>query len=209
MAQSKILIVGGGSKFGAKLATTAKEYGDEVHIVTGNEEAEADRVIHVNWHHVSTGDVIPKIDRDYDVVLFNQNGGGSPNDIIKETVQLEHWNRAFFNNVQLSYYIAQHMEVNKFQEVKANSKIVWMLSPVLHPSARTDDFALGGYAADKAYSYHMMKSFSTQKSKHYYGLAPKHFGNSPMIGATMYATIMKLTPDLSGKILNEHGEPWS
>lgn len=203
MAQSKILIVGGGSKFGAQLATTAKEYGDEVHVITGNTDIEADRVIPVNWHHVSTGDVIPKIDKDYDVVVFNQNGGGSPNDIVKENVQLEHWNRAFFNNVQLSYYIAQYIEVTE------NSKIVWMLSPVLHPSARTDGFILGGYAADKAYSYHMMKSFSTQKSKNYYGLAPKHFGNSPFFAPVMYETIMKLTSDRSGKLLNETGEPWS
>tara|TARA_B110000483_G_scaffold22685_1_gene26191 strand:+ start:427 stop:1026 length:600 start_codon:yes stop_codon:yes gene_type:complete len=199
MAQSKILIVGGGSKFGMLLALEAKQYGDEVHIVTGTEDAVADRVIHVDWNHVSTGDVMPKIDKDYDVVLFNQNGGGSPNDIVQENVQLEHWNRAFFNNVQLPYYIAQHIEV------KENAKIVWMLSPVFHPRLRSDEFMFGGYAADKAYSYHMMKSFATQKSKNYYGLAPKHFGN----GITMYETIMNLTPDRSGKMLNEHGELWS
>lgn len=206
MARPKALIVGGGSKFGAAFSELASaDY--EVHVITGS-NCDADRVIKVDWHFVELKDILPHIDKDYDLILFNQNGGGSPNGVEDQhayknyTQPLEFWNRGFFNNVQLSYYIVRHMDL------KSSMKICWMLTPLFHPSMREYGQMYGGYGGDKAYNFHIMKTFSYYNDASFYGIVPKHFGDEDQFSLTIYNVIKKLTKDFSGMLIDEKGDIW-
>lgn len=206
MARPKALIVGGGSKFGeafAKLASS--DY--EVHVVTGS-QSEADRVINIDWNTVNVDDILSEIDKSYDLILFNQNGGGSPNGVDNEsayynyTQPLEHWNRGFFNNVQLPYYILRHCQLLR------GNKICWMLTPLMSLQLRDFGKIYGGYAADKSYNSHMVKSFSYYSDASFYGMVPKHFGDSDQFSTRMYDVIKNLDLDLSGNMIDENGDIW-
>ncbi len=207
MAQPKALIVGGGSKFGEAFSELASaDY--EVHVITGS-DSDADRTIKVDWNHVGIDDVLPRIDKSYDLVLFNQNGGGSPNGVegehsfLNHTQPLEFWNRGFFNNVQLSYYITRHLDL------KDSDKICWMLTPLFHPTLREYGKMYGGYAGDKAYNFHMMKSFSYYSDASFYGIVPRHFDETDQFSLAIYDVIKNLEPKLSGQLIDEEGNVWN
>lgn len=208
MARPKALIVGGGSKFGEAFSQIASnDY--EIHVVTGS-SSDADKVIQVNWNECKIDDVIPHLDQDYDIILFNQNGGGAPNEVrvngegaySKFEQPIEWWNQAYFNNVQLSYYIVKHLDLRK------GMKICWMLSPLLHYDNRYDGRPYGGYAGDKAYNAHIMKTFSFYNDASFYGIIPKHFGEIDLdfSACKIYDVIIKLKPELSGKFIDENGK---
>ena len=207
MAQSKALIVGGGSKFGEAFAELASaDY--EVHVITGS-DSDADRVIKVDWHFVELDDIVPKLDKEYDLVLFNQNGGGSPNGVEGQhayhdyTQPLVAWNRGFFNNVQLSYYIVRHLDLT------IGNKIFWMLSPLFHPSLREHGQMYGGYAADKSYNMHIMKTFAYYNDASFYGLVPRHFGEADQFSLQIYKVTQNVDLHLSGQLINENGDIWN
>jgi hypothetical protein len=207
MAQRKVLIVGGGSKFGESLADLySSDY--EVHVITGS-DSDMDRVIKVDWNHCKIDDVIPYIDDDYDVVVFNQNGGGAPNGVEGEHAYFDYvqpqewWNQAFFNNVQLSYYIVKKLRLS------LGMKICWMLSPMFHHDYREFGQPYGGYGGDKAYNMHIMKTFSFYNDASFYGLVPRHFDGSDQFALQIYKVIQNLDLHLSGQLIDEKGDIWT
>tara|TARA_A100001035_G_scaffold89769_2_gene69996 strand:- start:3833 stop:4447 length:615 start_codon:yes stop_codon:yes gene_type:complete len=201
----KALIVGGGSRFGEEFTKLAKQ-DYEVHVITGSNYSDADRVIKVDWHFVELDDILPKIDKEYDLILFNQNGGGSPNgdSYSKETQNIWHWNRGFFNNVQLPYYILRHCELKK------GNKVAWMLTPIMTMKMRHWAREWGGYAADKTYSAHIMKSFAYENEASFYGFVPKSYGDMlDLFAETIYNLIRELKPERSGELITETGETFT
>jgi len=203
----KVLIVGGGSKFGESLADLYSS-DNEVHVVTGN-DSDAHRVTKVNWHECKLQDVIPHLDNMYDIVIFNQNGGGAPNRNDGENAYtdfdqpIEWWNQSFFNNVQLPYYIIKHLEL------RTGMKICWMLSPLMKFSSREYGMAYGGYAGDKSYNGHIMKTFSYYNDASFYGIVPKHFDDSDQFSLQIYNVINNLDLHLSGNMIDENGDIWN
>lgn len=203
MARSKALIVGGGSKFGEALAELASsDY--EVHVITGS-DSDAEKVIKVEWHSCTLDDVIPYIDKDYDLIVFNQNGGGGPNDGAFDdyTHPIEHWNQANFTDMQLPYYILKHIKL------KESMNVCWMLTPAACDiRLRKHIPQYGGYAGLKANNYHLMFSFAEKCKGNYYGFVPTHFGEEgvDLFALMMYNVIRNLEPEKSGKLINEHGE---
>ena len=204
MTQFKALVVGGGSKFGEALADLmSNDY--EVHVVTGSDTV-ADRVIKVVWHSCTLDDVIPKIDRDYDLIIFNQNSGGGPNDHAFDlyTKPIEHWNQANFTDMQLPYYIVRNMKL------KEDTKICWMLtSAAVDIRLRKGIPQYGGYAGLKANNYHLMYSFAHKCISNFYGLMPRnHYEEKDvdLFALKMYSVICNLKPEHSGGIIDEYGE---
>jgi NAD(P)-dependent dehydrogenase (short-subunit alcohol dehydrogenase family) len=203
MEHPKALIVGGGSKFGEALAELASsEY--EVHVISGS-NTDADRVINIEWHSCTLDDILPHIDQDYDLILFNQNGAGGPNEgAFDDYVHpIEHWNQANFTDVQLPYYILRHINP------KTSMKVCWMLTPsACDIRLRKYTPQWGGYCSAKASNFHLMYTFADRCEGNYYGLIPTHFGEEgiDLFASMMYNVIRNLEPEQSGKLINEHGE---
>ena len=172
----KSLLLGCGSKWGAEFTKCLVNNGYTVDLVTqtGLKYPNVNNII-INWQELDREKIetlIPK--EEYDLVFFNQNSKGSVNDfwLVEGNVLPENmWNKNYFIDCQLPYYIVHHLgSVTKFE-----TKFGWMMTGLI--TGRDENlFKHAGYACNKASNLHIMRGFSKSRRKGiYFAINPSWF----------------------------------
>lgn len=206
----KSLLLGCGSKWGAEFTKCLVKHGYTVDLMTktGMNYPNVNNII-VDWNDLNSQnikDIVPL--KDYDLVFFNQNSGGSVNDYwLKEgNVLPEHsWNKNYWIDCQLPYYIVHHLS----SVTKDSSKFGWMLTGLI--TGRDENlFQYAGYACSKASNLHIMRGFSRYRKETFFAINPWWFplDEYEQDANQILKVIEELTSKDSGKSFNKDGSEW-
>ena len=209
----KILLVGAGSKWGSLFTKYLAEQGCIIDLVTGT-GVDYDNVINhkVNWNTLSLQDldvIAANLSQDsYDLIFFNQNSGGGPNDQYFSPgldASLEGWSKSFWLDCQMPYYLIKKLKT----KINETTRIGWMLTGLIN-SEQSEQWKYGGYASAKTTNLHLMRSFSQYNTGIYFCLQPIWFppGEEIKDCIMIYDTIKNLTVDDNGRIIMKDGSDW-
>lgn len=133
--KKKILIFGGGSKFGLELAKSFASLNHEVSIVTSAGSSETNFKTHVvDWSKLD----ITRVEKlctsfaEFDIVIFNQNYSTINNleDIsipkLEMWKKLKQWQQGLYINCHLPLQICNSLYVNN--KINDKTKVLWILS---------------------------------------------------------------------------------
>lgn len=208
----KALIIGGGSKWGAVFTRyLAKSY--EVDLITGSDfKCKNVRVHKVDWFGLNPENVTTicnGLDTEhYDLIFFNQNTGGGPNDISYEPgnpFPLDHWNFQFWINCQLPYTIIHHLT----DKISNKTKIGWMMTGLIDGKER-ELWKFAGYAAVKSTNLHIMRGFADRHPGIFFALNPLWFPEDRFEedAIAVIDAIEHLNAADNGKGINKDGTEW-
>ena len=190
MESPKALLVGCGHGVGLELSKhLAKDY--EITQMSGN------------WDTRGMDSVDNAAD-DFDLIVFNQNGGPLPNNIVDGIIDVNHWNQTLFTNHQLPYYI--------MQKQTKSPKVIMIVTGFVRVNEDYPD-QLKGYADQfrlyiglKLMNMELMKMFSLHKDGIYCCLAPSfHKKTIDTMALEMYNTIMTVDESYNRKLIDETG----
>lgn len=203
------LIFGGGSKWGKSFTRELLRRGYSIDLVTSNPLSDVNNII-VDWNNLNQDDIKRLIDRDknYDLIFFNHNNGGIPNDHFLKPgneIDLNSWNYNAWIGYQLPYSVIQHLS----KTINENTKIGFMLTGMIVSSQR-EMFQYAGYATTKSALLHLLRGFSCYFPGTFFGINPDWFpedlyDNDALLIAD---TIERLTKEDSGKTFKKDGSFW-
>ena len=207
------LIVGGGSKWGAVFTRhLAKQY--SIDLITGSDfKCKNVKTHKVNWYELNPPDIeniCENLDKEkYDLIFFNQNTGGGPNDVSFEPdnkYPLDHWYFQFWINCQLPYTIVHNLQ----DKINDNTKIGWMMTGLIDGKER-ELWKFAGYAATKSTNLHIMRGFADRHPGIFFAMNPLWFPEDRFQEDAIAITeaIEKLQPEDNGKALNKDGTIWN
>lgn len=209
----KILLVGTGSKWGSIFTKYLTEQGCMIDLVTGTGLDYNNVVNHkVDWNTLSMSDldtIAANLSHEtYDLIFFNQNSGGGPNDKYFSPgldVSLEGWSKNFWLDCQMPYYLIKKLK----PKIKETTKIGWMLTGLIN-SIDSDQWKYGGYASAKTTNLHLMRSFSQYNIGIYFCLQPIWFPPGEEINdcEAIYNTMINLSSVDNGRIIMKDGLDW-
>jgi hypothetical protein len=155
------LLVGCGSKWGASFTENLADNGYQIDLITGSNFSYPNvNTIKIDWFGLN----VPKIkellsnSKKYDLIFFNQNSGGAPNDHYLKPyndLDLDQWNFHNWINCQLPYVIIKHLTPS----IGSSTKIGWMMTGLI-AGHDVDKFQYAGYACVKSSNLHIMRGFS-------------------------------------------------
>ena len=201
------LLVGCGSKWGASFTKHLSQNGYQIDLLTGsNFEYPNVNTVHLNWFELTVDKVkelVPK--KHYDLIFFNQNSSGSPNDHYLKPgndLDISQWNYHNWINVQLPYYIVKHLATT-------TTKVGWMLTGLI-TGHDANMFQYAGYITLKSSNLHIMRGFSQLHPGVFFAINP---GWLPLQDYDKDALQIKnviesLTTNDSGKSFNKDGSVW-
>lgn len=209
------LILGGGSKWGASLTKTLSQQGYFIDLITSNGIIDANIQNHkVDWNTITISDcdhIIDNLDdKKYDIIFFNQNSGGGPNDIAYVpggmNFPIEHWNRANWINSQITYYFIRRL-ANK---IGTHTKIGWMLTGLID-GKDPEMWKYAGYASVKSTNVHIMRGFAKYHHGIFFAIQPSWFPEEDFEkdANSILNTIQGLSIKDTGSIFTKEGENWS
>ena len=209
-----VLLVGAGSKWGALFTEYLCSQGCNVDLITGTGIDNSNVTNHkVNWNSLSLSDIdvlTANLSKDrYDLIFFNQNSGGGPNDKYfspEFTASLEGWTKNFWLDCQMPYYLIKKLH----SKISENTKIGWMLTGLIN-SEQSEQWKYGGYASAKTANLHLMRSFSQYNVGIYFCLQPIWFPPGEELDdcKRIYDVIKNLTPEDNSRILMKDGSEWN
>lgn len=206
----KSLLLGCGSKWGAEFTRVLADNNYIIDLVgkTGVEHDNVSNIL-IDWHTITLDnlkEIIPI--KQYDLIFFNQNSGGSVNDHWLKNgniIPLDSWNKNYWIDTQIPYYIIHHLS-STFNE---QTKIGWMLTGLIQGSDK-NYFQYAGYACSKASNLHIMRGFSQFMQGIFFAINPWWF---PLDQYNKDAKdILKIIESLSsidsGNSFNKDGSKW-
>lgn len=208
------LLFGGGSKWGATLTKTLTNNKYHVDLISSSniENSNVD-VYSIDWNDCSEQKLNHIIDslktKKYDLIFFNQNSGGGPNDEFfspGRDFPLEYWNSAFWVNSQLTYYAIKRLN----DKITNDTKIGWMLTGLI--TGKDPDFwKFAGYASVKSTNLHMMRAFAKYHPGIFFCIQPIWFpqGEEEKDANDILHTIENLNLADSGYVFNKDGSKWA
>jgi nucleoside-diphosphate-sugar epimerase len=188
MTKNRVLIIGGGSKFGKKTSLGLLEEGYEVDIITSTGSPHKDiKFSRVNWeslNHYLAVEALKKFKdgEPYTEIIFNQNAGSSgfaENYGIMTPQEHAEWSQHFFNNVQLIDIVIKELK----GRIIPSTKIIGLVSGIIQSIKEVNPIngkneilaeRFGGYAGMKAYIYYMMQGYNKFATGNYITVNPGH-----------------------------------
>jgi len=209
----KALIVGAGSKWGAVFTRyLAKEY--EIDLITGSDfKCKNVKTHKVDWFGLNPPDIekiCQNLDAEhYDLVFFNQNTGGGPNDVYfnpGNPFPLDHWYFQFWINCQLPYLIIHNIT----DKISSNTKIGWMMTGLIDGKER-EFWTYAGYASVKSTNLHIMRGFADRHPGIFFVLNPSWFPEERFKedAIAISEAIEKLTQEDNGIAIHKDGTIWN
>jgi hypothetical protein len=209
----KVLLVGAGSKWGKLFTEYLCDRDCNIDLITSTGVDNNNVTNHkVDWNRLNLSDLdylIANLSNDtYDLIFFNQNSGGGPNDKYFAPgldASLEGWTRNFWIDCQLPYYLIKKLQ----PKITINTKIGWMLTGLIN-SVQEEQWKYGGYASSKTTNLHLMRSFSQYNVGIYFCLQPIWFppGEEIKDCECIFKTIENITSQDNGKVFLKQGEEW-
>lgn len=209
----RVLLVGGGSKWGRLFTGYLSDQGCSIDLITSTGVNSNNVINHkVDWNTLSLSDldtIVANLSNDtYDLIFFNQNSGGGPNDRYFAPgldASLEGWNKSFWVDCQLPYYLIKKLE----SKITKQTKIGWMLTGLIN-SEQSEQWKYGGYASAKTANLHLMRSFSQYNTGIYFCVQPIWFPPGEELDdcKRIYDVIKNLTPEDNSRILMKDGSEW-
>lgn len=208
-----VLLVGAGSKWGALFTEYLCSQGCQIDLITGTGIDNRNVINHkVDWNSLSLSDIdvlTANLSKDYyDLIFFNQNSGGGPNDRYFAPgldASLETWNKSFWLDCQLPYYLIKKLQ----SKITEQTKIGWMLTGLIN-SVEEEQWKYGGYASAKTTNLHIMRSFSQYNAGIYFCLQPIWFpsGEEIIDCKNIFKVIKNITNNDNGKIFLKNNQEW-
>lgn len=156
-----------------------------------------------DWRDVGMN-IVTTADDDFDLIVFNQNGGSLPNNLKDGIINIDDWNQTLFTNHQLIYYLTVKQ--------KKPLKVICVVTGFIrvtndsHPQLKeiADDYRT--YTGLKMMNIELMKMFSRFKEGTYCCIAHS-FSKKDIdtLGEEMYNTIMSIDESYNRKICDETG----
>lgn len=209
----KVLLVGAGSKWGRLFTEYLCNKECKIDLITSTGIDNVRVTNHkVNWHSLSIEDldIISSnlSQNEYDLIFFNQNSGGGPNDIYfsqNADIPLEAWTKHFWLDCQMPYYLIKKLKT----KITNRTKIGWMLTGLIN-SVESQQWKYGGYASSKTTNLHLMRSFSQYNTGIYFCLQPIWFppGEELKDCEKIYNTITNLSTADNSRIIMKDGSDW-
>jgi len=205
------LILGGGSKWGQHFTQHILAQGHSVDLVTSSETEQANN-IKVDWRQLTLEELevalTPLKGKQYDIIFFNQNSGGAPNDVWFEptnTFPLQAWSQSLWIDCQVPYYVIKLLT----NSIHQDTKIGWMLTGLID-GREQDKWRYAGYASNKSSNVHIMRGFSQYHPGIFFCINPSWFppGQEQKDAEQIFSIIKNLTKDSNGKVLNKDGREW-
>lgn len=211
---NNILLVGAGSKWGKIFTEYLVTQGCKVDLITSTGiDSENINNHKINWNTFSMSDldsIVNKLSIDtYDLIFFNQNSGGGPNDEYFSPnldVSLEGWSRNLWIDCQMPYYLIKKLKT----KITETTRIGWMLTGLIN-SEQSEQWKYGGYASAKTTNLHLMRSFSQYNTGIYFGLQPIWFppGEESKDCKDIYKMLIRLSSKDNGRIIMKDGTDWN
>lgn len=208
-----VLLFGAGSKWGAHFTRYLADHDCKIDLVTSsNFQYNNVSTYHINWHTVNLNDLKNLLsslpEKKYDLIFFNQNGGGGPNDKFysKEfTIDQDRWNKSYWVDVQLPYYVIKNLT----NSISEKTKIGWMLTGLIN-GIESKHWKYAGYAGAKTTNLHIMRGFSQFHPGIFFCLNPIWFPPDTIDAdcLSIYSVINSLVPGDTGKVFTKDGIEW-
>jgi len=183
----EILIIGGGSKFGASVTHTLLELGYEVNLITGSTVQEHPRLnqIKINWNTLTVASLKNYLENlnEQKLVFFNQNSSALSVDCYTKNhydtsnlwKQQKHWSQSYFISCILPFHIIHTLQ----DRCNIDTRIIWMLSNLIYKH-HAQFLQYGDYIGNKTTNHILMKNFSINHSSCFFGLNPDDLDNTPL-----------------------------
>ena len=172
------LILGGGSKWGANFTNLLVTKGYTVDLITSSDfNNPSVNTYKIDWLTSSVQSVTellePLKNKTYDLIFFNQNSGGGPNDQAfapGEIFPVEYWHMHNWINCQLPYVVVKTLS----NSIQKTTKIGWMITGLVDGKDK-DLWKYAGYASVKSTNIHIMQGFANQHQGIFFALDPRWF----------------------------------
>lgn len=205
------LLIGCGSKWGASFTKNLSDNGYQIDLITGsNFNYPNVNSIQIDWTNLTVDKIKELIanNKHYDLIFFNQNSGGAPNDHYlkpNNDLDLQQWNFHNWINCQLPYIIIKHLS----SSIDLSTKIGWMLTGLVN-GHNTDMFQYAGYACVKSSNLHIMRGFSQFHPGTFFAINPIWFPVEEYDTDSNQIRLLveSLTDSDSGKSFNKNGTEW-
>lgn len=208
-----ILLIGAGSKWGRLFTEYLSDQECSIDLITSTGVESKNVINHmVDWNKLSITDldiIAANLTRDtYDLIFFNQNSGGGPNDRYFSPgldISLDAWSKSFWIDCQMPYYLIKKIS----SKITDSTRIGWMLTGLIN-SEQSEQWKYGGYACSKTSNLHLMRSFSQYNKGIYFCLQPIWFppGEEVQDCKSIFQTLKKLSADDNGRIVMKNGSDW-
>lgn len=189
MAKQRVLIVGGGSKFGKILSLGLLEQEYEVDIITSTGPPHSDiQYSKVDWDRLNHFLSIKALEKfksgePYNLIIFSQNAGSQGYDAGYGKMNInEHaaWTQQFFTNVQFIDIVISELT----DRIISTTKIMALASGIIQNTPTVEDNKeiilaekFAGYAGMKSYVYYMMQGYNKYKTGNFITVNPGHMNN--------------------------------
>lgn len=207
------LILGGGSKWGAHLTNRLVKNGYKIDLITSTGLEKKNVTNHkIDWwasNERTIDSIVSNLNSDhYDLIFFNHNSGGGPNDTAfapGDIFPIDFWNKANWINCQLPYYLIKKLS----NKINNTTKIGWMITGLID-SRSSSTFKYAGYASVKASNIHIMRGFSQYHDGIFFAIQPIWFPEDDQRkdASRIVSVIENLTVEDNGKILMKDGSEW-
>lgn len=210
---NKVLLFGCGSKWGSHFTKNLADNGYTVDLITST-GLEYPNVYNykIDWFTSSTDYVNNLLEpltlKKYDLIFFNQNTGGGPNDqafMPGHEFPIDQWNMHNWINSQLPFVAIKKLSNN----IHDNTKIGWMLTGLID-SKDPELWRYAGYASVKSTNLHIMRGFSKYHHGIFFALNPIWFpaGQEEQDANNIRLLIENLKPDDNGCTIDKNGKQW-
>lgn len=172
------LILGGGSKWGAHFTKNLADNGYAVDLITSSKFNYNNVTSHkIDWVYSNPDNVKellePLKNKTYDIIFFNQNSGGGPNEqsyAPGDIFPIDHWHIQNWINCQLPYFVVKTLS----NSIHKTTKIGWMLTGLIDGKDK-EMWKYAGYASVKSTNLHIMRGFANQHHGIFFAINPFWF----------------------------------
>ncbi len=202
------LLLGCGSKWGAEFTKTVADADYNVDLITGSDFSYKNVATHkIDWFGSNLEAIedllLPLKQKKYDIIFFNQNTGGGPNEQAYapgDIFPIDHWNVQNWINSQLPYSVVKLLS----DSIHETTKVGWMITGLVDGKEK-DLWKYAGYASVKSTNIHIMRGFAHQHRGIFFALDPIWFPKNQhkQDAKTILSKIKGLTADDSGSIVKK------
>jgi hypothetical protein len=207
------LILGGGSKWGSVFTKNLADNGYTVDLITSSTFTHDNVHTHsVDWISSNENTIRYITDqlknKTYDLIFFNQNSGGGPNEQCfapNQSYPIDHWHIQNWVNSMLPYVVVQELS----NSITADTKVGWMLTGLIDGKDKAM-WKYAGYASVKSTNLHIMRGFANQHKGIFFALNPFWFPEKEQEqdAETIRLLIEKLQAHDNGCTIDKNGNYW-
>lgn len=203
-----VLLFGCGSKWGAEFTKTIADANYNVDLITGSDFTYNRVSTHkINWFtsnlEIVSNLLLPLQKKQYDIIFFNQNSGGGPNEQAfapGNLFPIDQWNVQNWINCQLPYAVIKLLS----NSIHEKTKIGWMITGLVDGKDK-DLWKYAGYASVKTTNIHIMRGFANQHKGIFFAFDPIWFPEEQYThdAKTTLRQLERLTEKDTGSILRK------